>query len=213
MTFVHRIPRGIVDEAGARRVFTLTRHAPAPGLAEFVDYHWILRWNRRGQPPYEQRVLPNLAVNVTFFPGATGVYGPMHGVFSHRLEGEVHGLGARFRPGCFRAFLDRPVRDIADRVVPLTDVFGQAGPRAAETVRAAGSDAEMIHAIDNLLFAKAPVLAGGGACAADAVGTIAADPGSTRVAQLATATGITGRSLQRLFAEHVGCPHKWAIRV
>jgi AraC-like DNA-binding protein len=210
---VHRIPRGIVAEATARTMFTLTRYPPAPELAEFVDYHWVLRWDLRGKPPHEQRVLPNIAVNVTFFPGASGVYGPARAVFSHRLAGRVHGLGARFRPGCFRAFLDGPVGDIAGRAVPLADVFGPAGPQAAESVRTAADDAEMVRAIDNLLIAKRPVLSPAARLAAAAVEQIARDPGITRVAQLCADTGLTTRSLQRLFAEHVGCPPKWAIRI
>jgi AraC-like DNA-binding protein len=209
----HRIPRGIVAEATARTMFTLTRHPPAPGLAGFVDYHWVLRWDLRGKPPHEQRVLPNLAVNVTFFPGAAGVYGPGHDVFSYRLEGRVQGLGVRFRPGCFRAFLGRPVRDIADRAVPLTDVFGPAALQAAESVRTAAGDAQMVSSIDNLLLANPVTLSPAARQAAEAVESIARDPGITRVAQLCADTGLTTRSVQRLFAEHVGCPPKWAIRI
>jgi AraC-like DNA-binding protein len=210
---VHRIPRGIVAEATARTMFTLTRHAPAPELAEFVEYHWVLRWDLRGKPPHEQRVLPNLAVHATFFPGASGVYGPAHDVFSHHLEGRVQGLGVRFRPGCFRAFLGGPVSDIADRVVPLVDVFGPKVIEAAESVRTAADDAQMVRAIDNLLIANPAELSAAARRAAEAVESIARDPEITRVAQLRADTGLTTRSLQRLFAEHVGCTPKWAIRI
>ncbi|WP_442875898.1 AraC family transcriptional regulator [Amycolatopsis sp. NBC_01488] len=200
-------------EATARTMFTLTRHAPAPELAEFVDYHWVLRWDLRGRPPHDQRVLPNLAVHVTFFPGASGVYGPARDVFSHRLEGRVQGLGVRFRPGCFRAFLGGPVSDIADRAVPLEDVFGPKSIEAAESVQKAAGDAQMVRAIDNLLIANPVELTPAARLAADAVESIARDPGITRVAQLCADTGLTTRSVQRLFAEHVGCPPKWAIRI
>ncbi|GLY35722.1 AraC family transcriptional regulator [Amycolatopsis sp. NBRC 101858] len=209
----HRIPRGIVAEATARTMFTLTRHAPAPELAEFVEYHWVLHWDRRGKPPHEQRVLPNLSVHATFFPGASGVYGPMHDVFSHRLEGRVQGLGVRFRPGCFRAFLDGPVSDIADRTVPLVDVFGPRVIEAAESVQIATDDAQMVRTIDNLLIANRAGLSIAARRAAEAVESIARDPGITRVAQLCADTGLTTRSVQRLFAEHVGCTPKWAIRI
>ncbi|OXM70546.1 helix-turn-helix domain-containing protein [Amycolatopsis vastitatis] len=209
----HRIPRGIVDEATARTMFTLTRHPPAPGLADFVDYHWVLRWDLRGKPPHQQRVLPNLAVHVTFFPGASGVYGPARDVFSYCLEGRVQGLGVRFRPGCFRAFLGGPVRDIADRAVPLADVFGPGALQAAESVRTAAGDAQMVSSIDNLLLANPVTLSPAARQAAEAVESIAQDPGITRVAQLCADTGLTTRSVQRLFAEHVGVPPKWAIRI
>ncbi len=209
----HRIPRGIVAEATARTMFTLTRYAPAPELAEFVDYHWVLHWDRRGKPPYDQRVLPNLAVHATFFPGASGVHGPAHDVFSHRLEGRVQGLGVRFRPGCFRAFLGGPVSDIADRAVPLADVFGRKAIEAAESVQNAADDAQMVRAIDNLLIANPVELSPAARRAAEAVESIARDPGITRVGQLCADTGLTTRSVQRLFAEHVGCTPKWAIRI
>ncbi|MET8994441.1 helix-turn-helix domain-containing protein [Amycolatopsis sp. NPDC004169] len=209
----HRIPRGIVAEATARTMFTLTRHPPAPPLDEFVEYHWILRWDRRGRPPHEQRVLPNLSVHATFFPGASGVYGPAHDVFSHRLTGLVQGLGVRFRPGTFRAFLGGPVSDIADRAVPLTDVFGPAASAAAESVQNADGDAQMVGAIDNLLIANPRTLSPAARAAAAAVESIARDPGIIRVSQLCADTGLTTRSIQRLFAEHVGVPPKWAIRI
>jgi AraC-like DNA-binding protein len=209
----HRIPRGIVAEATARTMFTLTRYPPAPELAEFVEYHWVLRWDLRGKPPYEQRVLPNLAVNVTFFPGASGVFGPARDVFSHRLAGRVQGLGLRFRAGTFRAFLGGPVRDIADRNVPLADVFGAAAADVAESVRTADGDAQMVRAVDNLLIANPVELSTAARQAAEAVESIARDPGITRVAQLCADTGLTTRSVQRLFAEHVGCSPKWAIRI
>ncbi|WP_428839441.1 AraC family transcriptional regulator [Amycolatopsis pretoriensis] len=209
----HRIPRGIVAEATARTMFTLNRYAPAPELADFVDYHWVLHWDLRGKPAHDQRVLPNLAVHVTFFPGASGVYGPAHDVFSHRLEGRVQGLGVRFRPGCFRAFLDAPVSDITDRAVPLADVFGPKAIEAAESVQNAAGDEPMVRAIDNLLIANPVVLSPAARRAAEAVESIARDPGITRVAQLCADTGLTTRSVQRLFAEHVGCTPKWAIRI
>ncbi|VVJ22834.1 Transcriptional regulator [Amycolatopsis camponoti] len=209
----HRIPRGIVAEATARTMFTLTRHPPAPELADLVEYHWVLRWDLRGKPPHEQRVLPNLAVHAAFFPGASGVYGPAHDVFSHRLEGRVQGLGVRFRPGCFRAFLGGPVSDITDRAVPLADVFGPTAIEAAESVRTATDDVQMVRAIDNLLIAKPTSLSTSARRAAEAVESIARDPGITRVAQLCADTGLTTRSVQRLFTEHVGCTPKWAIRI
>jgi AraC-like DNA-binding protein len=141
------------------------------------------------------------------------VYGPAHDVFSHHLEGRVQGLGVRFRPGCFRAFLGGPVSDIADRAVPLADVFGPKATEAAESVRTAADDAQMVRAVDNLLIANPAERSTAARRAAGAVESIARDPGITRVAQLCADTGLTTRSVQRLFAEHVGCTPKWAIRI
>ncbi|WP_344862931.1 helix-turn-helix domain-containing protein [Amycolatopsis ultiminotia] len=204
---MRRIPRGIVDEQVARTKFTLRRHTPSAELREIVEYYWLLHWDLT--EPYEQQVLPNLSVHVTFFPGATGVYGPAREVFTHRLEGRVRGIAARFRPGCFRSFLDAPVRTLAGRVVEVTKIFGT----AAAEVQNARTDEDLITALDNLLRAHRRPFPAAARAAADAVETIAADPGITRVAQLSAATGTSIRALQRLFAEHVGSTPKWAIRI
>ncbi|WP_037354749.1 helix-turn-helix domain-containing protein [Amycolatopsis orientalis] len=208
---MRRIPSGILNERTARTKFTLTRHPPAPELRDFVEHHWILRWNLA--EPHEQHVLPNLSVHVTFFPGACGVYGPAHRLFTHRLSGRVHGIGARIRPGCFRPFLGAPVRALADRSVAVAEIFGPAAARAEKSIRNARTDAEMITAIDNLLIACRRPIPPETRAAAEAVETIAADPGITRVAELAAALGLSIRAVQRLFAEHVGTTPKWAIRI
>ncbi|MFD2468586.1 DUF6597 domain-containing transcriptional factor [Amycolatopsis silviterrae] len=206
-----RIPSGILNERTARTKFTLTRHPPAPELRDFVEHHWVLRWDLTES--HDQHVLPNLSVHVTFFPEACGVYGPAHELFTHRLSGRVHGIGARIRPGCFRPFLDAPVRTLADRMADVTTIFGPAAAVAEKSVRNAETDAEMITAIDNLLIARARPIPRASRVAAEAVETIAADPGITKVAELAAALGLSIRAVQRLFAEHVGTTPKWAIRI
>ncbi|RSM77142.1 AraC family transcriptional regulator [Amycolatopsis sp. WAC 01375] len=206
----HRIPAGIVNARQAK--FSLVRHPPAPSLRPFVDHHWVLRWDLSGRPPHEQVVLPNLAVNVTFFRHAEGVFGPGKRPFRHTVADTGHGIGVRFRPGAFRAFLTGPVTMISGGSVPLTDLFPGAGP-VTESVRNATNDFEMVRRCEELLLAKDPVLTAAARSAIEAVETIAADPAVTRVGELSSRTGLSQRSLQRLFAEHVGATPKWAIQV
>lgn len=208
----HRIPAGIVNAREASTNFSLARHSPAPGLLPFVDHHWLLRWDLTGRPPHEQVVLPNLAVNVTFFRDAAGAFGPGKRPFRYVVEGADQGIGVRFRPGAFRAFLTGPVTMISGRSVPLTDLFpGAAG--VTESVRNATNDFEMIRAVEELLLANHPELTAAARSAIEAVETIAGDPAITRVGELSSRTGLSQRSLQRLFAEHVGAAPKWAIQV
>jgi AraC-like DNA-binding protein len=207
-----RIPRGVVNQRLAETKFSLSRHAPAPALRQFVDYYWILRWDLRGQPPHEQRVLPNLAVTVSLFRKAAGVFGPAHVPFRYVVEDQDQGLGVRFRPGCFRPFLRRPVSTIVDRHIGLDEIFGTSGAGLVDSVHAA-RDEEMVAIADELLCANVPVAGAATRRAADAMEIIAADPAIIRVDQLSARTGATPRSLQRLFAEHVGTGPKWAIRV
>ncbi|WP_414941949.1 AraC family transcriptional regulator [Amycolatopsis sp. cmx-11-51] len=211
----HRIPAGVVNAREASAAFSLVRHQPAPELRPFVDHHWVLRWDLGDRPPHEQVVLPNLAVNVTFFgdaSGASGASGPGKRPFRYVVAGRDHGIGVRFRPGAFRAFLTGPVTMISGRSVPLTDLFTGAVP-VTESVRNATNDFEMVRAAEELLLAKHPALTAAARTAIEAVETIAAEPAITRVGELSSRTGLSQRSLQRLFAEHVGTAPKWAIQV
>ncbi|MFF5990871.1 AraC family transcriptional regulator [Prauserella flavalba] len=207
---MERIPQGILDERTAASAFELTRHEPAEPLRLFVQYYWIVRWDLRGRQAHRQRVLPNLSVHVSFSRSASGVWGPGRDVFSYLLDGRDQVLGVRFHPGCFRSFAGRPAEE---RALPLADVFG---PQAVETeaaVLAATGTAEMVRLTDELLGKDVPELDAAGAQARDAVRLIAGDPGLTRVGALACATGLSVRTLQRLFADQVGVSPKWAIRV
>ncbi|KZB83354.1 AraC family transcriptional regulator [Amycolatopsis regifaucium] len=208
----HRIPAGIVNAREASAKFSLVRHPPAPELRPFVDHHWVLRWDLTGREPHEQVVLPNLAVNVTFFRDAAGAFGPGKRPFRYLVGGVDQGIGVRFRPGAFRAFLTGPVKMISGGSVPLTDLFPAAGG-VTESVRNATNDFEMVRVAEELLLAKHPVLTPAARTAIEAVETIAGDPAITRVGVLSSRTGLSQRSLQRLFAEHVGAAPKWAIQV
>ncbi|OXM48077.1 AraC family transcriptional regulator [Amycolatopsis thailandensis] len=208
----HRIPAGIVNAREAQAAFALVRHPPSPELRPFVDHHWVLRWDLTGRPSHEQVVLPNLAVNVTFFRDAAGAFGPGKRPFRYVVAGTDHGIGVRFRPGAFRAFLTGPVTMISGGSVPLADLFPGAGP-VTESVRNATDDFEMVRRCEELLLAKRPVLTTAAKTAIEAVETIAAEPAITRVGELSSRTGLSQRSLQRLFADHVGAAPKWAIQV
>src|SRR5919106_1587248 len=44
--------RGILNPQRGASHFALTRHAPAPEVAERIDRHWIVRWDLRGRSPF-----------------------------------------------------------------------------------------------------------------------------------------------------------------
>ncbi|MBK1785203.1 AraC family transcriptional regulator [Prauserella sp. ASG 168] len=182
-------------------------------LRPFVQYYWVVRWDLRGRPAHLQRVLPNLSVHVSFSRAASGVWAPSREVFSHLLEDRDQVLGARFRPGCFRSFARRPMSEFSGRVVSLAEVFGPQARETEDELLAAAEPAEMARLADELLGKDVPALSAAEEQARDAVRVVASDPGMTRVAALAEATGLSARTLQRLFATCVGVSPKWAIRV
>ena len=113
--------------------FALARIQPSAVLAPFVDFYWIVRWDLRGQPPYQQTILPHPCVNLAFEASGAEIYGVDRRLFSRELTGQGRAFGVRFRAGCFRPFWQAPISQLTDRVVPAARLFG---PRAEQTRRA-----------------------------------------------------------------------------
>jgi len=204
---------GVLHARTAAARFTLNRYPPSPGLAPFVDYHWTVRWDLRGQPPHEQAILPHPTVNLAFETQGAAVHGVDRKIFTRRLAEEGRAIGVRFRPGGFRPFYGRPVAALNDRVVPARSIFG---PAADDACTAAMTDG----AADDTMAAAAEELLLGCRVAADPlaervagiVERITADPGLRRVAALTEVAGMPERRLQRLFADYVGVSPKWVMR-
>jgi AraC-like DNA-binding protein len=90
-------------------------------------------------------------------------------------------------------------------------VSGVAGGVAA-SAGAASADAELTACAEALLCAVLPERDPLAERAAGLVARITADPALRRVDELSSASGLTVRSLQRLFADYVGASPKWVMR-
>jgi AraC-like DNA-binding protein len=204
---------GVLHASAAATRFTVNRYPPPEDLAPFVDFCWVVRWDLRGQPPYEQQILPFPNVNLGFEATGAAVFGVDRKIFTRRLSDAGKALGVRFRPGGFRPFHAKPISSLNDRVVPASRLFGPAADETWAAVMAAGAD-------DDAMFAAATGLLRGVCGATDPVVEQAAglvkriteDPALQRVAQLAEASGLSERKLQRLFSEYVGVSPKWVMR-
>src|SRR6478736_5844111 len=128
--------RGVLRPDLAATHLRLDRHKPSDALAPFVDYYWIVRWDLRGQPPYEQTVLPHPNVHLVFEAPGAGIFGVDRRLFTRSLSGLGLAFGVRFTAGGFRPFWQAPISQLTDRVVPAARLFG---PRA-ETTRQAIMD-------------------------------------------------------------------------
>jgi AraC-like DNA-binding protein len=203
---------GVLHAGAAATRFTLNRHEPPEDLAPFVDFCWVIRWDLRGQPPHEQQILPHPNVNLAFEASGASVYGVDRKIFTRRLSGEGRALGIRFRPGGFRPFSKRPIFSLNDRVFPASGLYGPAADEACAVVMAAVADGEMIAAATGLLRGFGAAADPAVEQAAGLVKRITEDPGLQRVAQLAQASGLSERKLQRLFSDYVGVSPKWVMR-
>ena len=206
--------RGVLRPELAAARFDLTRHQPSATLAPFVDFFWIIRWDLRGQPAHEQTILPHPNVNLAFEASGAGIYGVDTKLFVRVLTGQGQALGVRFRAGCFRPFWQAPISQLSDRVVPAARLFGPRAERTRQAIMRAGADAdaEMVAHAEALLWSVLPELDPAAEQAATLVARITDDPVLRRVDQLSAASGMSARSLQRLFADYVGVGPKWVMR-
>src|SRR5215470_13127573 len=226
--------RGVLRPDLAASVLRLDRHKPAEALAPFVDYYWIPRWDLRGQPPHEQAVLPHPNVHLVFEASGAGIFGVDRRLFTRTLSGLGLAFGIRFTAGGFRPFWQAPISQLTDRVVPAARLFG---PRAEKTRQAimrdadaggfdaggsgagdcgagdfGAGDARMIGWAEVLLRSVLPDRDPLAEQVAALVSRITDDPGLRRVDQLSAESGMTARTLQRLFADYVGVGPKWVMR-
>jgi AraC-like DNA-binding protein len=216
--------RGVLRPDVAATHFRLGRHAPSEELAPFVDYYWIPRWDLRGKPPHQQAILPHPNVNLVFEASGTGIFGVDRHLFTRTLSGRGLALGVRFRAGGFRPFWQAPISQLTDRVVPAARLFG---PRAEKTRQAimrdadaggsgagdfGADDARMIGWAEALLRSVLPDRDPLAEQVAALVSRITDDFGLRRVDQLSAESGMTARTLQRLFADYVGVSPKWVMR-
>lgn len=205
--------KGVLRRAKGLEKFGGGRFHPPESLAPFVEHFWTTHWDLRGEPVYEQDVLPHPTVNLVLEPGCSEVVGVMTGKFTRRLEGLGRVFSATFWPGGFSAFHPQPLTELTDRRVPLgalLDIDVEALERSVFE-RSAG-DAERVAALVLALEGCGPRLEPGAVQARDIVRTIALDPEILRVDDIAARAGLGIRTLQRLFSRYIGVSPKWVLQ-
>lgn len=203
----HDKARGILDTASEQRV---TRFWPSDDLAPFVEHYWIVRWDVA--EPQTAETLPHPSVHMVLEEGHSAVVGVMRGKFSRVLEGRGRVVATKFRPGGFRAFVDRPVAAFSDRRWPVPGVFGPRGAGFDTEVLSHDDDMEAVRVVESFLRSFGPAASDTSALAGTITTRIAEDRTITRVDQLTSQFAMTARQLQRLFREYVGVTPKWVIQ-
>ncbi|WP_019629871.1 AraC family transcriptional regulator [Actinomadura atramentaria] len=206
------MPRGVLYPEQHRPRVSVATYPPGDGLAPFVEYYWHVRWDLSATPgePYETQVLSHPNVHLVFEEPAPVLYGVQRTMFTRRLTGAGHVLGVRFRPGGFRPPWPGTAAELTDRRVPAADVLGPAVDAMNARVLADPTDTGAVEDFLRPFLPDAPSPAA--AQAAEIVRRITADPSLTRVDGIAAEEGVSVRTLQRLFAEHVGVSPKWVLR-
>lgn len=205
-------PGALLRPATALRHIELTRHHPRPSLAPFVDYLWIVRWDLIAV--HEQAVLTQPRIHVVAENGRILVYGVSRRLFRRRLTGKGSAVGAAFRPGGLRPFLREGERvgALEGRVLAGNDVWDVDDAAIASAAAAADGDDDKCAVLQDLLDSLRPLADPVVDEIAALVDTIDRLRWLTRVDELAAESGVSVRTLQRMFREYVGIGPKWVIQ-
>jgi AraC-like DNA-binding protein len=203
---------GILQPAVALRYFDYQRHPPRRAMSELVDTFWTISWDRTGQQPYTAQVLPNPSVNLSVTNTEADVTGLVRRRYDRHLVGRGYAVGVRFRPGCFRPFVDFAVSELTGRHRPIAEVLGRDTTRLRHHIATEPAPEARVALLADFLAADWPEPDSTATRLAAVVAEIADRRDITRVAQVAELAESTVRQLQRTFAGYVGAGPKWVIQ-
>lgn len=206
------VPKGIVDPRAAAGRIRLATYPPAAVLAPFVEYFWVVQWDRQNHAPETQRVLPYPNAHLVFEAGRTAIHGVVRGAFDRPLAGAGKVLGVRFAPGGLRPFIDQPLSSFTDDTLAADTLLGRPAAEAEALVLRQSDDSGMVAQAQSMLLAVLPQIDETALLAGRLTAAVAAQHGPASVAQLCEQMTIGERRLQRLFADYVGVPPKWVIQ-
>lgn len=173
-------------------------------------------WDLTGRPPYRSEVLSHPSANLTVETGSHPRFGVdlpavlVHGVVRRRFTVDLVGAGrvsaVKFRPGGYRAFFG--TCPAADSVQPWPGLPGLPAESLATAVLSVPTDEERATALDAALAPRAPEPDAAYLHLLDLLELLRTDRSLLRVDDVAAAAALSVRSLQRVFAGHVGLSPK-----
>lgn len=205
-------PRGLLDKASGEKRFRLTLYHPSKCLAFFVEHYWIVEWKLKDKESYRQESLPHPAVCIVVEKHRGEIFGVVDARFVKVLEGNGRVLGIKFWPGGFFPFLEMPVSTLTDRVIPLSNVFGNDGEEFEDAASLQADDEKDVACAETLLTSRNPVQDHNVTTIRQIVEQIASSRDITKVDQLVEHIKISKRTLQRLFGRYVGVSPKLVIQ-
>lgn len=203
--------RGILNPAEGERHFRLERYAATGELAHFIERYWLIRWDLRGRAPFRQETLPFPAINIALERGRSAIHGVTTTRFEALLEDEGSVVGIKFRPGGFYPFVQLPMRDLTDRVLPLPALLGESSARLEDDVLALADDRARIARVEEFFIGLHPRRDSDAEHVARIVDLAQREP-LRNADELACRVELPLRTLQRLFQRYVGVGAKWVLR-
>lgn len=154
---------------------------------------------------------PNIHMVAASGDGTVSIHGVQTRRFERLLEGHARVFGVKFRPGGFYSFLGAPVSTLRDKTIDARSVFGD---RVAALQPILSSDSEDSYRVEqaNQFFLSLMPKCDPDADSASRIADLILNNSQIRnVSALSATTGLSVRSLQRLFQRFIGVSPKWVI--
>jgi AraC-like DNA-binding protein len=211
-TTVEASGKGILNQQESMRKFSLTRHSPSPDLDWLIKRFWVVKWDLRGQHPFEQVVLSHPNVNMVFEKDLTRIYGITKTSDIRIIKDAGQVLGVKFKPGGFYPFWKKDISGLTGRSVSFREAFGEDVGALEADILAQEDESKMIELAERFFRERLPERDENVEEVNRIVVAIERDRDITKVDDLASRFGINKRTLQRLFGRYVGISPKWVIQ-
>jgi AraC-like DNA-binding protein len=203
-------------------------HPPSAELQQFVKCFWTLE-DEPVTDPVRQRVLPDGCMEMIFhygdlykqyFEDGSSIVQPRSFIFGQITKyieiaptGVSGIVSARFLPDGVLPFVTRPVSELENKAVSLTDLFGEAGTALEEKVISAPNNLQRIVLIENFLLSRLSDPATIDNITKHCVNVIIESRGQVGVVELAGKLKINRRNMERKFMSAIGMSPKQLSRV
>lgn len=197
------------------------RRVPGPPLDAFIDDLYYLT----GPAPYTRMKVPpmpsaHLMVNLGEpfrMHDAACVDSWCMGLWTRHYVVDwplpVHLVGVHFKPGGVYPFLQTPLSELRDQVVPLEAIWGRFAVELRDRLHAAPTARAALGLFEKLLRARLVDAPRGMNMVQHAIGQIAAGDGAVSIRALSDQAGISVNHLGTQFKHLVGIPPKRLARI
>ena len=202
--------------------------APLGGLEEYVECAWLLEVSA-GEPAEQwHRVFPHEHIEIVVgfgdrvlrrTQGSEAVLQPQacaiglrSGPLWLKPTGTWKAAGIRLRPEGAFAILDMNLVELADRSVPLEDIWGRDGLQIMDRFLSASTPGTALRNLQEIVRERLRVTRRPHPATVKAIRMLLESRGVASIRNLARAVGWSERTLERRFAQEVGVSPKSLLR-
>jgi AraC-like DNA-binding protein len=204
-------PYGHLDPAGFQRHIRFHTYLPPDDLTPFVNHFWTIRWDRGMEQTYvSEQVMHRPYVDVFMSMEESGIQCTFRDRKDYKATDAGRIIGARFRPGAFRAIWQESMAGLHNETIALQRIFAEADQAFIEHALSLPDDAA-VGVIAELIQARHPQIDPN----IDRINRIIAaieTENLQTVSAVAQWIGKSERWLQQLFQEYVGIGIKWQLQ-